>query len=47
MKTFNDYRAALLGVGDATKERILVEAALHLTVWELARLVRIAYPDAP
>ena len=26
MKTFNDYRAALTGVGPATKERILAEA---------------------
>ena len=47
MKTFNDYRAALIGVGPATKERILAEAAKHLTALELARLVRIAYPDAP
>ena len=26
MKTLNDYRAALTGVGPATKERILAEA---------------------
>ncbi len=45
MKTFNDYRAALTGVGPATKERILAEADKHLTAWELERLVRIAYPD--
>lgn len=47
MKTFTDYRNALTGVGDATKERILAEADKYLTAWELARLVRIAYPDAP
>lgn len=47
MKTFNDYRAALAGVGPATRERILAEAAEHLTAWELERLVRIADPDAP
>ena len=40
-----DYRAALTGVGPATKERILAEADKHLTAWELERLVRIAYPD--
>lgn len=45
MKTFSDYRNALNGVGPATKERILSEAAEHLTALELARLVRIAYPD--
>ena len=47
MKNFNDYRAALIGVGPATKERILAEADKHLTALELAELVRIAYPDEP
>ena len=47
MKTFNDYRAALIGVGSATKERILADADKHLTALELAELVRIAYPDEP
>ena len=43
--TFEDYRRALIGVGDATKERILAEADKHLDAWQLARLVRIAYPE--
>ena len=43
--TFEDYREALIGVGDTTKERILAEADKHLDAWQLARLVRIAYPE--
>ena len=43
--TFEDYRKALSGVGDATKERILADADKHLDALELARLVRIAYPE--
>lgn len=45
MKIFDDYRAALIGVGTRTKERILAEADKHLTAWELEQLVRIAYPE--
>ena len=41
--TFEDYRRALIGVGDATKERILAEADKHLDTWQLERLVRIAH----
>ena len=43
--TFEDYRKALSGVGDATQERILADADKHLDALELARLVRIAYPE--
>ena len=43
--TFEDYREALIGVGDTTKERILAEADKHLDAWQLERLVRIAYPE--
>lgn len=43
--TFEDYRRALIGVGDVTKERILAEADKHLDAWQLERLVRIAYPE--
>ena len=46
-KTFNDYRAALIGVGEATLELILADAAKHLTALELAELVQITGPDAP
>lgn len=45
--SFENYRASLIGVGEATRELILAEAAKHLTALELAELVRIAYPDAP
>lgn len=47
MKTFNDYRNALIDVGSAIKEMLLAEAARHLTAWEMERLARIASPDAP
>lgn len=47
MKTFEEYRDALIDVGDATKERLLAEADKYLTAWELARLAQIASPDAP
>jgi hypothetical protein len=43
--TFEDYREALIGVGDTTKERVLAEADKHLDAWQLERLVRIAYPE--
>lgn len=39
--TFEDYRKALSGVGDATKERILADAAKHLEWQDVARLARI------
>lgn len=47
MKTFDDYRAALTGVGTAMKERILAEADRdqNLDAFDLERLVRIAYPE--
>ena len=47
MKTFDDYCAALIGVGEATRELILADAAKHLTALELAELVQITEPDAP
>jgi len=43
--TFEDYREALIGVGDTTKERVLAEADKHLDAWQLERLVRIAYSE--
>ena len=43
--TFEDYCEALENVGEATKERILAEADKHLDPWQLARLVRLAYPE--
>lgn len=47
MKTFEDYRAALIGVGTATKERILAAADRdkNLDAFDLERLVRFAYPE--
>lgn len=45
--TFEDYREALEGVGQMTRERILAQADRdnNITDLEFVRLCKLAYPE--